>query len=203
MKKIILASGSPRRRELLGLLGRKFEVKVSHCQEVITQTDPAMVTIELARQKAEAVAAGMEKDGIVLGADTVVAIEGEILGKPADKREAEKMISKIQGKSHEVYTGVALLVVEKGKILQTKVLAEKTLVETAPMTPDEIQHYIQGKEPYDKAGGYGIQGEFAICCALTIGDAQQFFQFPEDFAGTFYVTCGTETDRYLVLTLWL
>ena len=150
MKKIILASGSPRRRELLGLLGRKFEVKVSHCQEVITQTDPAMVTMELARQKAEAVAAGMEKDGIVLGADTVVAIEGEILGKPADKREAEKMISKIQGKSHEVYTGVALLVVEKRKILQTKVLAEKTLVETAPMTPDEIQHYIQGKEPYDK-----------------------------------------------------
>ena len=178
MKKIILASGSPRRKELLGLLGREFEVKVSHCQEVITQTDPAMVTMELARQKAEAVVAGMEKDGIVLGADTVVAIEGEILGKPADKREAEKMISKIQGKSHEVYTGVALLVVEKGKILQTKVLAEKTLVETAPMTPDEIQHYIQAKEPYDKAGGYGIQGEYARVVSRIHGDYNNVVGLP-------------------------
>lgn len=134
MKKIILASGSPRRKELLGLLGREFEVKVSHCQEVITQTDPAMVTMELARQKAEAVAAGMEKDGIVLGADTVVAIEGEILGKPADKREAEKMISKIQGKSHEVYTGVALLVDRKRK---------------NPADKDAGRENAGGNSPYD------------------------------------------------------
>ncbi|MFR0847612.1 MAG: Maf family protein [Eubacterium sp.] len=88
------------------------------------------------------------------------------------------MISKIQGKSHEVYTGVALLVVEKGKILQTKVLAEKTLVETAPMTPDEIQHYIQGKEPYDKAGGYGIQGEFARFVSRIHGDYNNVVGLP-------------------------
>ena len=127
MYKLILASQSPRRRELLKMLGIEFDIKVSNCEEIITSSEPAQVTMELAKQKALAVAnelvkqkafeteiadvrvASDEKNKeniIIIGADTVVAADGEILGKPKDKDDARRMINKISGTSHQVYTGV-------------------------------------------------------------------------------------------------
>ena len=135
MKRIILASQSPRRRELLTQIGLKFEVIPSTVEEVITSANPVEVVQELAQQKARDVAevAGREmaKDSLlVIGADTIVVYEGKILGKPEDKEDAVRMITMLQGKEHSVYTGVALLSGE-----QEIVFAEETRVQMCPMTP--------------------------------------------------------------------
>lgn len=174
MYKLILASQSPRRRELLKMLGIEFDIKVSNCEEIITSSEPAQVTMELAKQKALAVANELVKQTafeteiadvrvasdaknkeniIIIGADTVVAADGEILGKPKDKDDARRMINKISGTSHQVYTGVALVLVKGAK-------AACIEVEVCQMSSQEIEDYINSDEPYDKAGGYGIQGIF-------------------------------------------
>ena len=158
MKRMILASGSPRRKELLQMLEVPFEVLVSDTKEVITKNEPAEVTKELSYQKAMAVA-GQVEEGIIIGADTVVSIDGKILGKPADKEEAREMIYKLQGKSHMVYTGVTVIA-KSGDMVSASSFAEGTKVNVAPMTENEIEAYISTDEPYDKAGAYGIQGLF-------------------------------------------
>lgn len=158
MKRMILASGSPRRKELLQMLEVSFEVLVSDTKEVITKNEPAEVTKELSYQKAMAVA-GQVEEGIIIGADTVVSIDGKILGKPADKEEAREMIYKLQGKSHMVYTGVTVIA-KSGDMVSASSFAEGTKVNVAPMTENEIEAYISTDEPYDKAGAYGIQGLF-------------------------------------------
>lgn len=154
----VLASGSPRRKELLQMLEVPFEVLVSDTEEIITKNEPAEVTKELSYQKAMAVA-GQVEEGIVIGADTVVSIDGKILGKPADTEEAREMIHKLQGKSHMVYTGVTVIV-KSDETVSASSFAEGTKVNVAPMTEDEIEAYILTSEPYDKAGAYGIQGLF-------------------------------------------
>lgn len=141
------------------MLGIPFEVMVSDTEEIITHTDPAKVTEELSIQKAEAVARGIT-DAIVIGADTVVAVDDQILGKPRDKEDARAMISLLQGRSHMVYTGVTILVKEK-EIQRTETFSEGTKVNVAPMSGEEIETYITSEEPYDKAGAYGIQGTFS------------------------------------------
>lgn len=158
MKRMILASGSPRRKELLQMLEVSFEVLVSDTKEVITKNEPAEVTKELSYQKAMAVA-GQVEEGIIIGADTVVSIDGKILGKPADKEEAREMIYKLQGKSHMVYTGVTVIA-KSDDMVSASSFAEGTKVNVAPMTENEIEAYISTEEPYDKAGAYGIQGLF-------------------------------------------
>ena len=158
MKPMILASGSPRRKELLQMLEAPFEVLVSDTKEVITKNEPAEVTKELSYQKAMAVA-GQVEEGIIIGADTVVSIDGKILGKPADTEEAREMIYKLQGKSHMVYTGVTVIA-KSGDMVSASSFAEGTKVNVAPMTENEIEAYISTDEPYDKAGAYGIQGLF-------------------------------------------
>lgn len=158
MKRMILASGSPRRKELLQMLEVPFEVLVSDTEEVITKNEPAEVTKELSYQKAIAVA-GQVEEGIIIGADTVVSIDGKILGKPADKEEAREMIYKLQGKSHMVYTGVTVIA-KSDDMVSASSFAEGTKVNVAPMTENEIEAYISTEEPYDKAGAYGIQGLF-------------------------------------------
>lgn len=158
MKRIILASGSPRRKELLQMLEVPFEVLVSETEEKITKNEPAEVTKELSYQKAMAVA-GQVDEGIIIGADTVVSIAGEILGKPENMEAARKMIQKIQGKSHMVYTGVTVIA-KAGETVSASSFAEGTKVNVAPMTEGEIEKYIATNEPYDKAGAYGIQGLF-------------------------------------------
>ena len=158
MKRMILASGSPRRKELLQMLEVPFEVLVSDTKEVIIKNEPAEVTKELSYQKAMAVA-GQVEEGIIIGADTVVSIDGKILGKPADKEEAREMIYKLQGKSHMVYTGVTVIA-KSDDMVSASSFAEGTKVNVAQMTENEIEAYISTEEPYDKAGAYGIQGLF-------------------------------------------
>lgn len=155
--KIILASASPRRKELLSQLGLDFEICVSDVEEIVTQKDPSKVVEELSEQKAGAVFRQMQGDVLVIGADTVVALEGEILGKPADEQEACKMLQNLQGKEHYVYTGVTLYF-RKGVKEWCKTFSEGTQVSFYPMTEAEIHEYVSTKEPMDKAGAYGIQG---------------------------------------------
>ena len=159
MNKIILASASPRRRELLTQIGLDFEVIVSDAEEVMTSTKPGEVVKELSDCKAMAVELELkeeEKDAIVIGADTVVAIGERILGKPKDESEAFEMIWMLQGQTHQVYTGVTLICGEKKVSFY-----EKSDVTVYPMKDSEIWDYIRTGEPMDKAGAYGIQGYFA------------------------------------------
>ena len=154
---VILASGSPRRLDLLRQVGIEPEVEPSHVEEVITSTVPDQVVMELSRQKAEDVAvrhAG--EDVVVIGADTVVAFDGKILGKPKDEADAIRMISSFQGKTHQVYTGVTLVFCGKagektGERWKTITFAEETDVHVCLMTEEQIQAYVKTGEPMDKA----------------------------------------------------
>lgn len=159
MKKIILASASPRRRELLNQIGIDFEVITSNCDEIITSTDPADVVQELSYQKAMDVYNRTNGDRIVIGADTIVYADGQILGKPADVNKCRKMLELIQGKIHHVYTGVTIIDYNTTPIIKS--FAESTAVKVYPMSDKEIDDYIATKDPMDKAGSYGIQGYFA------------------------------------------
>lgn len=171
-KKIILGSASPRRRELLTQIGVEFDVLVSDGEERYTSTEPEEIVRELALAKAENVAAVAEhsKDCIIIGADTIVVLEGEILGKPKDEEDAFRMLKNLQGRAHQVYTGTAFLDYDadgnKSRILH----AERTEVFVHAMTDAEIRRYIATGEPMDKAGGYGIQGKFAAYIDRIEGD---------------------------------
>ena len=152
-REIVLASASPRRRELLGQIGIVPEIIPSTLEEKITTDRPEEVVKELSLQKAADVAERCAKGTIVIGADTVVCCEGKILGKPHDREAAVEMLTALQGRSHEVYTGVTLY-----HQRETVTFFECTQVEFYPMTEAEISDYIDSKEPMDKAGAYGIQG---------------------------------------------
>ena len=161
VKKIVLASASPRRLELLRQIGIEPEVIVSHVEEVVTSSVPGEVVMELSRQKAEDVAKDQEAGTLVIGSDTVVAIDGRILGKPHDHKEAEEMIRSIEGRAHQVYTGVCMVLKgEEG--FEDKILNffDETDVEVYPMTEAEILEYANSEEPMDKAGAYAVQGYF-------------------------------------------
>lgn len=176
MKRIILASASPRRRELLAQAGFLFEVKVSDAEETIMETEPSKIVEELAQRKAEAVAVS-EENAIVIGADTIVAAEGKILGKPRSREEAFSMLSMLQGRVHQVYTGVALISKEAGTE-RRQVFSEKTDVAMYPMTEEEIRAYIDTGEPMDKAGAYGIQGCAAVYIRKIDGDYNNVVGLP-------------------------
>ena len=155
--KIILASASPRRKELLGQLGWEFCVQVSQVEEVITKTHPGEIVEELSQLKAKAVFEQTTEDVLVIGADTVVADKGNILGKPVDEKDAATMLSALQDGAHHVYTGVTLCLRNKGQeVIRT--FYESTEVCFYPMSEEEIQWYVSTLEPMDKAGAYGIQG---------------------------------------------
>lgn len=169
MKRVILASASPRRREILQGAGIEFEVIPSREEEKITRTIPQEVVEELAKLKADSVAREIEGDAIIIGADTIVVYEGQILGKPADESQAKEMLAKLQGKSHEVYTGVAVIQKEKNeeKLLN---FSQKTEVTFYPMNDAEIEAYVASREPMDKAGAYGIQGKGSVYVKEISGD---------------------------------
>ena len=175
-KKIILGSASPRRRELLEQIGVEFEVRVSSRKEVYRSLDPASIVKELALAKAENVAEELgaadtqEKDLIVIGAVTVVVLDGEILGKPKDKADAERMLKALQGRAHDVYTGAAFLTYGRNGEKEVCSYAVGTKVYVNPMTEKEIRAYIATGEPSDKAGAYGIQGRFAAYIEKIEGD---------------------------------
>lgn len=155
--KVILASASPRRRELLSRLGVEFSVCVSEAEEKITKIHPGDIVEELSKLKAKAVFDQTTGDVLVIGADTVVADSGKILGKPVNKADAASMLTSLQGNSHQVYTGVTLCI-RQGEKVGFHTFHEKTEVTFYPMSPDEIDWYVASKEPMDKAGAYGIQG---------------------------------------------
>lgn len=171
MKKIILASASPRRRELMMQAGYEFEVQVSHKEETYSSETPDEIVKELALLKARDIAEqNAVKDLVVIGADTVVAYKGAILGKPKSKEEAFAMIQSFQGDKHQVYTGVAILSYDVAGNETVVNRAVKTDVYVNPMSDEEIWYYIESDNVMDKAGSYGIQSGFAIHIEKIEGD---------------------------------
>lgn len=176
--KLILASASPRRKELLEQVGAEFEIIPAKGEEVITSSRPEEVVVELSVQKAEEVAGRMqEKDVVILGADTVVVFEGQILGKPKDEAEAERILSMLSGNTHSVYTGVTLIVMQDGKS-ERHSFYEETKVTMYPITKQQILSYISTGEPMDKAGAYGIQGKGALYIEKIHGDYNNVVGLP-------------------------
>ena len=177
-EKIILASASPRRRELLHQIGLETEVLPSRIEEKPTATQPEEVVEELSRQKCLDVAGRAQENGVVLGADTVVALDGKVMGKPGSAGQAAEMLKSLQGRSHQVFTGVTLAEVRKGRIVRQETFSERTEVFLFPMTEEEIEAYIRSGEPFDKAGAYGIQGSFARHVKSIEGDYNNVVGLP-------------------------
>lgn len=154
---IILASGSPRRRELLGYMRVPFEVMATEVDETVTDPTPDCVR-DLARRKAHAAAGAIFGQGrrrLILAADTIVWCGKELLGKPVDERDAARMLSRIAGRWHEVFTGVCVLESDGGR---EEIIVERSRVHLTPLKADEIADYVATGEPMDKAGAYAIQG---------------------------------------------
>ena len=150
---VILASGSPRRRELLGEMGVAFEIDVPDVDETVGGTPDQMVAV-LAERKARAVAERKE-EGLIVAADTLVALDDRALGKPADDAEAKEMLRALSGRTHDVFTGVCVMDARTGRVM---VAAERTGVRFRAITEEEIDAYVATGEPRDKAGAYAIQG---------------------------------------------
>lgn len=187
MDRIILASASPRRKEILSQAGISFEVFAADHEEKSCFHDPEELVKDLAAQKAEAVAAVLKGEGskgetaagpVIIGADTVVALHGQILGKPKNEEDAFWMLSKLQGTAHQVYTGVSLIRLTGDGRKEQISFAEATHVSIVPMSPEEIRRYIATKEPMDKAGSYAIQGKFARYIEGIKGDYYNVVGFP-------------------------
>lgn len=176
-KKIILASGSPRRKELLAQIGMEFKVRVSHAAEKARADTPSELVRALSRLKAEDIWRGLSgeerENTLVIGADTVVAFEGSVMGKPKNPEDACRMLAVLQGKTHQVYTGVALICKDV-----VKRFCEETDVTVYPMTKEEISAYVRTGEPMDKAGAYGIQGRFAAYIKGISGDYNNVVGLP-------------------------
>lgn len=164
---IILASTSPRRKELLGQIGLKdYRILSPDVEEVLDEMLPPAQLVEgLSRQKALAVRGRVDEDDVIIAADTVVSLEGEVLGKPADEMDAFKMLSALSGNRHQVYTGLTVI---RGEQVVTD--HEMTTVTFRDLDPEEIEHYIATSEPMDKAGAYGIQGIGALLVSGIDGD---------------------------------
>lgn len=177
MKNIILASGSPRRRELLEQIGLEFKIITSNAIEDTDKVNPAEMVMELSALKAEAVfneLTGQEKSAsVIIGADTIVYAKGSVLGKPKSEEDAFAMIKMLSGNVHSVYTGVTIL--ENGQI---KSFFEETKVKVYDMSDEEINRYIQTGDCMDKAGAYGIQGAFAAFVEKIDGDYNNVVGLP-------------------------
>lgn len=191
-KRVILGSASPRRKELLEQIGIEFEIVVSDAKEHYESSLPEEIVRELALMKAENVAEELRRreksvtessnllydeadeihlrNIIVIGADTIVVRDREILGKPSDKEDAFHMIKSLQGRMHQVHTGVAVLDFDENGNMHVTNQAEETKVYVHEMTDEEIRQYIATGEPMDKAGAYGIQGRFAAFIDRIEGD---------------------------------
>ncbi len=152
-ERVILASGSPRRRELLGEMGVAFEIDVPDVDENVGGTPDKMVAV-LAERKARAVA-GRRECGLVVAADTLVALNNRALGKPHDEEDARQMLRALSGRTHDVFTGVCVMNAANGECLVT---AERTGVKFRALSEEEICAYVATGEPMDKAGAYAIQG---------------------------------------------
>lgn len=179
MKEIILASGSPRRKELLEQIGIDFTVIPATREEYITSTIPREVVEELSLQKAKEVASlppFVGSSDIVIGSDTLVALSGRIMGKPKDKKDAFAMLKALQGNTHTVYTGVTFIVTSI--VPQIITFSEAAKVSMYKMSDAEIRAYIATGEPMDKAGSYGIQGRCAAFISRIEGEYNTIVGLP-------------------------
>lgn len=162
--KLILASASPRRRDLLQQVGIPFAIRAAHVDEsTVTTTDPVVKVQQLAMLKGNSVP--LAPDELIIAADTTVAYGNQIFDKPSTRQEAYDMMSLLSGTTHDVYTGVFMRSPHK-----TTLFVEKTIVEFWPLDQADIERYVDTDEPYDKAGGYGIQSVGALFVKQTIGD---------------------------------
>lgn len=194
MKRIILASASPRRRELLERAGVNFEVIPASGEENRISDDPKEAVQQLARDKAVSVMHTIEDsaDGtLVIGSDTVVVFENMILGKPHDIEDAVNTLKKLQGNTHQVYTGVSVLEKKNG-VWTEHTFYESTDVAFYPVSDEEIRAYVATGEPMDKAGSYGIQGIFGIYVRGICGDYNNVVGLP--VARLFYEMKKSEID---------
>ncbi|MDQ0189617.1 septum formation inhibitor Maf [Alicyclobacillus cycloheptanicus] len=171
---LVLASGSPRRSELLRTLGLTFTVVPSQADESISHNQPPGAIVEaLAERKARTVVPALQDQAdaanrvLVIGADTIVVVDGEILGKPADRDHAAHMLQRLQGRTHDVYTGLCIAALPAGTF---QTAHSRTTVTMRPLTPVQIDRYIATGEPMDKAGAYAIQGFGATLVRQIEGD---------------------------------
>ena len=163
---VVLASASPRRKELLSLIFNEYDIRPADCDEALPEGIKAQEAVEyLSLIKNKATVKICNENSLVISADTVVAVDGEILGKPQDKEDARRMISLLSGREHQVFTGVTLSL--NGEF---KTFSEKTDVVFYTLTDKEIEDYISTDEPYDKAGAYGIQGKAGLLVKAVNGD---------------------------------
>lgn len=170
---LILASASPRRRQLLQMLGLSFEARPQPCREQSQSRDPAAYVTEIALQKAQSARAQAGPEDWILAADTAVCLDGRILGKPADEEDARRILTLLSGKTHQVHTGLCLL---RGE--QTWRWQEQTDVEFYPLSPELIRWYLSTGEPMDKAGAYGAQGLGALLVKGIRGDFYNVMGLP-------------------------
>lgn len=207
MSRIILASGSPRRKELLEQIGIEFEICPAKGEEVITKTVPHDVVMELSRQKALEVAGMVVSYGdshadittptdiMIIGADTVVAYDDMILGKPKDEEDAKKTLRMLSGNAHSVYTGVSVVFISKDGRVGEHTFYDRTKVKMYEMTDAEIERYVATNEPMDKAGSYGIQGKCAIHIEKIEGDYNNVVGLP--VSKLYQELLGLGIDMYL------
>lgn len=183
MNPIILASQSPRRKKLLEQIGLSFEVFPSNTEEISSQSDPALLVEELALLKAEDVST-KHPDSFIIGSDTVVVHQDQIIGKPKDKQEAFKILSSLSDSTHSVFTGVAFVKSDKsGHILSKITFHEQTKVTFSALEEADIKAYIETGNPMDKAGAYGIQDDLGAL-------------FVEGIEGDYYNVVGFPLNRF-------
>ena len=180
--KILLASNSPRRKELLQSLGYEFDVVKIDCEEIYPQNlEVEKIAAYLSELKSKAFR-DLEKDEVLVTADTIVALENEVLGKPKNSEEGKEMLQKLSGKTHQVYTGITLRNSEK-----TISATDVSSVEIDHLTEEEINYYLENFKPFDKAGSYGIQEWFGMAKISSI-------------TGSYYTVMGLPTHLvYLIL----
>ncbi len=180
-KRIILASQSPRRIELLKKIIKNFKIQASNIDENIEQHDPNKFVLEISKRKATTIAQKID-NGIIIGADSIVVRDGKVLGKPKDEQEAMWMLNFLSGKEHRVFTGITIIEKPSNKIISD---VEVTMVKFRSLNPWEIKKYIQLEKPFDKAGAYGIQDGSAV--------------FVERIEGCFYNVMGLPVAKLFKL----
>lgn len=186
--KIVLASQSPRRRQLLGQMGLEFTTQSPEIDEAAFQGRDARDLVQiLSREKARWIAGQVDPETLVIGADTVVVRDGEILGKPKGEEEARAMLASLSGRTHQVCTGVTVC---RGDKVLTQV--EETQVTFRPLTDQEIRQYVSTGEPMDKAGAYGIQGYGALLVEGISGDYYNVMGLPVCRLGRILARLGVD-----------
>ncbi len=190
---LILASGSPRRAEILSMLGYEFAVEVADCDESLGDVKAADAVAILSRRKAEAVAAqhsaDIEDGCVILGSDTLVTLDGTVLGKPRDQADAERMLRILSGRTHTVYTGVTVIGA------QTLVEVSAARVTFAELSDGDIRSYIATGEPLDKAGAYGAQGRGAVLIEKIDGDFFTVMGLPTRMSANLLAKCGIKPSK--------